>query len=175
MSKSIILYKSKYGTTRKYAQWLSEALGCDLNDIRKAQIGDLAQYDTIIIGGGVYAGSIAGISFLHKHIKALSGKNIIVFAVGVTGQDQDNIKNLKQRNLRDLNVPLFYLQGALSINKLSFLDRTLCKIIQRAIAKKALENREPLEEALIQAGDGFDKTDKAQLEPIISYISNIDS
>ena len=124
---------------------------------------------------GFTPGNIAGISFLHKHINALVNKKLVVFAVGATGYDRDNITSLRMRNLRDLDIPLFYLQGALDMDKLSFLDRTLCKVIRRIIAKKAPYDREAWENALLQMKSGCDWTDKAQLEPIIRYVKNIDS
>lgn len=35
MKKGIILYKSKYGSTKKYAEWLAEECGFDLTGLRK--------------------------------------------------------------------------------------------------------------------------------------------
>lgn len=31
--KNLVLYKSKYGNTKQYAQWLSEELNWDLRDL----------------------------------------------------------------------------------------------------------------------------------------------
>jgi len=36
MEKIVIMYQSKYGATKKYAQWLSEELGCDLMETKNA-------------------------------------------------------------------------------------------------------------------------------------------
>ena len=35
MEKVIVVYKSKYGSTKKYAQWLAEDLSCDLVENKK--------------------------------------------------------------------------------------------------------------------------------------------
>ena len=56
--KGIILYQSKYGATQKYAQWLSEETGFPCIETKRAQISDVRQYDTIILGGGIYASEI---------------------------------------------------------------------------------------------------------------------
>ncbi len=32
MSKIVVVYKSKYGTTKRYAEWISKSLSCDLFD-----------------------------------------------------------------------------------------------------------------------------------------------
>ena len=66
MNKGIILYQSKYGATKKYAQWLQESTGYDCMETKSATVKQLKEYDTIILGGGVYASGIAGLSFLKK-------------------------------------------------------------------------------------------------------------
>ena len=48
----IILYKSKYVATRKYAEWLSERTGFSHIEIDKSDIGMISGYDVIILGGG---------------------------------------------------------------------------------------------------------------------------
>ena len=64
----IIIYKSKYGSTRKYAEWLKEATGFVMAEAGKIKIGEVAKYDTIIYGGGIFAGGITGISFIKKNV-----------------------------------------------------------------------------------------------------------
>ena len=60
----VILYQSKYGTTKKYANWLSKETRFPCMETRTADIHEIAKYDTIILGGGLYASGIAGLSFL---------------------------------------------------------------------------------------------------------------
>ena len=67
----VILYQSKYGATKKYADWLSEETGFPCIETRKADIHEIAKYDTIILGGGLYASGIAGFSFLKKNISGI--------------------------------------------------------------------------------------------------------
>ena len=57
--RGIILYQSKYGATKKYAAWLSEATGFPIQGINAAKASDLRQYDLLIVGGGIYASGIA--------------------------------------------------------------------------------------------------------------------
>lgn len=55
--KTVVIYKSRYGHTEKYAKWLSEKLNADLL-FEASQIKglDFSRYDNIIYGGGLYAG-----------------------------------------------------------------------------------------------------------------------
>lgn len=33
--KTIVIYKSKYGSTKKYAEWIADALNCTAVDAKK--------------------------------------------------------------------------------------------------------------------------------------------
>lgn len=55
MSKIVVIYQSKYGATKKYAEWLAEELLCDLIETKKATIEQIEKYDVVILGGGIYA------------------------------------------------------------------------------------------------------------------------
>ena len=53
MGKGIIVYQSKYGATKKYAEWLREATGFDMAETPKADGRTIEQYDRIILTGVV--------------------------------------------------------------------------------------------------------------------------
>ena len=59
----IILYQSKYGATKRYAEWLSKETGFDRIETKTAKIEELKNYDTIILGGGIYASALRGCRF----------------------------------------------------------------------------------------------------------------
>ena len=82
-----MVYKSKTGYTEKYAQKIAEKLSADLykeSDIKGAK---LKEYDTIIYGGGLYAGIINGIKIIKKNFEDIKEKNIIFFSTGVSAED----------------------------------------------------------------------------------------
>lgn len=173
MRKGIILYQSKYGATKRYADWLTELTGFDLIETKKAKASDLGKYDVIILGGGVYASGILGFSFLKKNVKLFSGKKIAVFAVGASPYDEKAIEQIRQLHFKDTleSVPLFYCRGAWDEEKMKFGDRTLCKMLQKAVAKQDPETFEPWQMALMSAvGQKCDWTNKKYLEPLINFI-----
>lgn len=174
MTKGIILYQSKYGATKKYAEWLQEATQFDCMETRKADIKNVKDYDVIILGGGVYAAGIAGLSFLKKNMQYLKGKKIAVFCVGASPYDEKAFTEVREHNLKDelKELPCFYCRGAWDEDAMHFLDRTLCKMLQNAVANKDPENCEPWEKALLSAvGQKCDWTDRKYLEPILEYIT----
>ncbi len=176
MKNTIILYQSKYGATKKYAKWLSEALSCDLIETKKAEIEKIVQYDTIILGGGIYATGIAGISFLVKNYEQLKSKNVLVFAVGASPFDEKALKELRQKNLKNelSHLPLFYCRGIWNEDDMSWKDRTMCNMLKKMVSKKDPGLYESWEAALMQAiGSKADWTDKEYLKPIFRYLNDL--
>ena len=169
----VILYQSKYGATKRYADWLSEETMFPCIETRTADIHEIAKYDTIILGGGLYASGIAGLSFLKKNISKLTGKRIIVFCCGASPYDESALQQIREHNLKDnlSDIPLFYCRGAWDMDAMSFKDRTLCSLLRKAVAKKDPADYEIWEKALMAAGDHkCDWTDKKYIEPIIECI-----
>jgi len=58
--KTLIVYATKYGTTSECASMLSEKLQGDaaVYDLSKGSHIDFSNYDTIVVGGAIYAGSL---------------------------------------------------------------------------------------------------------------------
>ena len=84
---TIVVYKSKYGSTKTYAEWIKEELNCDIADAKSVSIDDLLKYDNIIYGGGLYAEIINGVHLLTKNFDKLKDKKIAIFTTGITPLD----------------------------------------------------------------------------------------
>lgn len=175
MKKGIILYQSKYGATKKYVDWLMESTNFDCIETSKANVEELQQYELIILCGGIYASGIAGLQFIRKNINKLNDKKILVFCVGASPYDETAFNEVKSRNLREdlKEIPLFYGRGAWNEESMTFKDKTLCKMLQKAIAKKDPSTYEPWMKALMSAvGKKCDWTDKKYLKPLLEYIKH---
>lgn len=171
--KGIVIYRSKYGATKRYADWLAEETGFDCRDVRRTDIEDVKKYDVVVFGGGIYAARIGGLSFLKKHLRELAGKKILVFCVGASPYDPDAFAGIRVHAMKDelADIPLFYCRGAWNMSILSPVDRSLCKMLQKSVAKKDPSERAVWEQALMEAGsDVCDWTNKACLEPILAAI-----
>lgn len=169
----VILYQSKYGATKKYAWWLSEETGFPIVETKKAKIEDIRKYDTIILGGGVYASGVAGLSFLKKNIDALQAQKIIVFFVGASPHDENDFQAVVRHNMKDShrNIPCFYCRGAFDMDKMTVVDRSLCRMLQKSVAKKKPEDLENWEKALMEAeNEPRDWTDREYLQPILQML-----
>ena len=171
--KGIILYTSKYGATKRYADWIAEETGFDCVETKKAKIEDVRKYDIIILGGGIYASGIAGLSFLKKNIEQLQGKKVLVFCDGASPYEEEEFQQIVAHNMKDglKDIPCFYCRGGWDMDAMGFVDRNLCKILRKAVAKKNPEDYEIWEKALMEAGDEkCDWTDKAYIAPVLEAV-----
>lgn len=66
--KSLIVYGSEYGTTKRYAEKFAEMT--DIPVVSYENTGELTEYDTVIHFGGLYAG---GVKELKHTVRKLGG------------------------------------------------------------------------------------------------------
>ncbi len=173
---AIVIYKSKYGSTRAYAEWIAEALSCKAVDVKQLKIGDLEAYNTIIYGGGLYAEVIAGVSLITKNIERLKDKKLIVFSTGITPLDcrdyYDKLvleKNFKGDCLEYIKV--FNFLGKMVLSELSLPHRTAIRALKKLMSGK--ENPTEMEKLLIELCDADgDFTDKNAITDLVAYAKN---
>ena len=172
--KGIVIYKSKYGASKKYAEWISEATGFPCVTTKEADINEVTKCDVIIIGGGIYASGIACVSYLKKNIGKLKGKKIIVFTCGASPYDEKSVNEIIKRNMKDdlEGIPVYYCRGSFDMKEMSFADRTLCGMLRKSLAKKDPKEMEVWERALMEATDNeaHDWTDKSYIESVLAAL-----
>lgn len=163
--KTIIVYKSKTNFTRRYAVWLSDALDCLCISQKEATVEALKHYDTIIFGGGIYAGKINGIDFLLKNMSVFKDKNLAVFATGCTPAAAVNVDKLAADNLKEFTkIPFFYMNSGLAYEQMSGTDRFLMKCL--ALGMKISGNKKTLE----VINHSHDNSEKSNIEPMVEFI-----
>jgi len=174
MGKGIIIYQSKYGATKKYVDWLIEETKFDCIKTLNAKIKNVEKYNTIILCGRIYASGIAGVTFFRKNYNVLKNKKLAIFCVGASPFEEQAFKEVKKHNLREdlKSIPVFYGRGAWDEDNMTFKDKTLCKMLQKVIAKKDPNTYEPWMKALMRAvGKKCDWTDRKYLKPLLDYIN----
>lgn len=122
MKKSIIIYGSQYGTTKRYADRFSEITGIETVSYQESK--DIDRYDRIIFMGALYVGSVLG---LKKTISKMSPKQeLVIVTVGLVDPiDPENIDyirhSIKERIPADLydETRIFHLRGAIDYSQLS--------------------------------------------------------
>lgn len=142
----LVIYKSKYGATERYAKWIAEELGCEAIPAKEAKLKRIRDYDMLIFGGGLYAGTIGGISKLTGRFEDLKKKHLMVFTCGLTEPgDNGYYTYLITRNFTEVmrkRIHFFFFPGAIDKDKLSWLDKKLMTAVMKSQAKKDPEHAE---------------------------------
>ena len=173
MSKTAVVFRSKYGASKEYSLLLGESLAAEVIENEGLTSHLVDEFDTIILVGGVYAGKITGIEFLKKYIGDFSSKRLAVFAVGASPMSIEMLDSLKKKNLKGRleAIPLFYGRGAFDESALSFMDKNLLSVARKAAEKTKPEKRNDLDKILLETTESVSWVDESFLSPLISFIS----
>ena len=127
-NKVAVIYKSKYGATKRYAGWIALKLDADLYELSDISKNDLKEYDRIIYGGPLYMGKIKGIKFITNNYEYIKDKKVSLFIVGMKGFDENYINSTLLNNIDENiinNINVFYFRGKINYKELSIKDRIL--------------------------------------------------
>jgi menaquinone-dependent protoporphyrinogen oxidase len=129
---TIVIYMSKHGCAEKAARIIAEHLpGKDASIIDlKTKAGiDLERYDTVIIGGSIYLGSLQkGLrKFCDKNLPALLTKKIGLFICCMNQDDaaRKHYESVFDESLRSRAVAAGIFGGELDFEKLSLIEKSV--------------------------------------------------
>lgn len=173
MNNVVVLYKTIYGNAKQYAEWIADDLHADLLNLDRITLSDLNQYDTIVIGGGIYAGKIKAISFLTKNYNALASKNIVVFATGISDpEDNKMLDTLVKKNLTPQmkeSVKLFFLPSGINFKGLTIGHRIMMSMLKKGLENKA-EKTEQDKLILGSYGSKIDFSNKQNIKALTLHV-----
>lgn len=175
---AIVLYKSKYGSSRQYALWLAKALQCKALDVADANLSQMQSSDIIIYAGGLYAGSVSGFKQINKQLDKLQNKKIILCMVGMTNPAESEKYNQVYAN----NVPEQYrsivkpfaLRGDQLFSKMSRLHRLLMNAPKSAVQKIPEEQRTEDDRAFLENfGQDVRFAKQENIQGIVEYVKGL--
>ena len=177
MSKVLVMYYSKYGSAKNYAQWIATELGADIYPVNKVPANNFDNYDAIILGSSLYAGSISGIDIIIKNYEQIKTKKLILFTCGIADYSKpENINTINARLNKEIppdimqNFKVFYLRGGMNYKKLSLKHKIMMWLLKKMIERKKEEElAEDDKELLKTYGEELDFMDKSSITGIIDY------
>ncbi len=171
--KAVVVYKSKSGFVRNYAEWISEALSADIFDASEVTVDRLAAYDTIVYGGGLYVSGINGVKIITKNLDKLKGKKLVVFASGASPFREEDMKNVIKSNFTEEQLKLirfFYMRGGFNYDRLTPVDKVLMllkKWLMRGKKKQTADER-----GMLTAYDKpLDFTKRENISELVAYVN----
>jgi len=165
--KGAIIYKTKYGATKQYADWLGTELNLPIVKCDDLAEGQLKQYDFLLIGTSVYIGKFLIAKWLKRHVKDLNKKKIFLFIVAGTSVEETETRS---KIVID-NVPqeikpyceIYFLKGKAIHKELFFMDKLLLKVA-------AIFEKDPIKKRVYF--EDMNGVKKGNLLPIVSAVKN---
>lgn len=174
--KTIIIYTSQTGFTKKYAEWIAQDTAGELMTLKEAEKKPdtfFASFDTIIYGGWIMAGTIKKSKWFTDRIGKWKSKRLVLFGVGASpASDKKEIEEMFQNVLTAEQleyVQTYYCQGGVNYDRMSLSSKLLLKALASSLKKK--ESRTEKEESMLEIlSENKDCSDKAFIDPIVSYL-----
>jgi menaquinone-dependent protoporphyrinogen IX oxidase len=177
-NKIAVIYRTKYGSAKQYGEWIAGEISCDLLDGSKVKVNTLANYDTIVYIGSLYAVGILGFPLIKDNFVQLRDKKVIVATVGATPPYPEAIEHVRNSNFTDEmkeKVHYFHLRGAFDYKKLNLADKLLMTLLKLKIQKKKSDERSSDEIGMLASyRRPTDWTNKKSIAPILECINNSD-
>lgn len=180
MNKSVVIYESKYGSTRRYAQWIAEELDCPLFQRKDFHAKNFANYEVVIYGGGLYAGRVSGINLITQNWDSLAGKKVILFTCGIADPaESSSISHIKDSLAKVLpperleHIRVFHLRGGIDYSRLSLLHRAMMSMLRKALLKKDADSLSREDKLLLETyGTFVDFTEYNSILPLTEYAAS---
>lgn len=172
--KTIVIYNSQTGFTKRYAQWIAKETGADCLALHEAKKQDLDKYEAIIFGSWACAGGISKLSWFKSNIKRWTGKKLIAFFVGGSPIESPEIgpaikRNFKESELKRVNV--FYCPGGFNYKKMSAFSKFMMKMFIKMLKARKNKTKEDMEMIKMISGS-YDISDRKYIEPILKCLGN---
>lgn len=172
----LITYGSKYGTTKRYAEKLSEKTGLPSKNAK--DLKSLEGYDHIIHFGGLYAGGVLGLPHILKLLSTTPKTSLTIITVGLSDPNDDsNTKNIRasiEKQLPPSLLPppaIHHLRGGIDYSRLSPIHRLMMHLLYSQLKKTPPESRNADTRGLLETyGTTIDFTDFHKLKELTNLI-----
>lgn len=139
--KTLIVYATKHGSSKKCAEILADKLmgKVDLCNIIHGKAPELSQYDKVIIGGSIYAGTIAKelSNFCKNNIQALKGKKLGLYICCMNDKEADKqLRNVFSEELINQSSVSKSFGGEFKFKEMNFFERLITKMVSKSLAKE---------------------------------------
>jgi len=171
----IVIFNSKTGFTKRYAEWIAEELACDTLPYKDFTSDAVSGKDVVIFGTRIHAGIVEHLNKIKTYFNNPAKQKFIVFATGGTPNEAESvINNIWVNNLSESErktIPHFYMQSGLNYEKMGFIDKKLMKMAAWFMGKK--KNKNDHEAGHAQAiQKSYDVAKKERIFPLVCYVKD---
>lgn len=173
MSRIAIIYRSKYGATKQYAEWIAKALNAELLEKSSVKPEDLSKYNIIVYGGGLYASGISGIELVTKN----PCQNLVIFTVGLANPETTDYTKILNKNLPvelRSKVKVFHLRGGIDYGEIGPVHRGMMALMKKmAIGNKTTQQLSDEERTFVDTyGKKVNFINQEAILPLVNYVKD---
>lgn len=173
--RTLVIYISQTGFTRKYAEWLSKRMDADILTIQEAKKKSMeyfGEYDAIVYGGWAMAGSVVDSKWFLQKSAEWKDKRMAIFCVGASPEENPDVEESLNRLLTDEQktyMKAFYCQGGIDYSRM----KTPSKLAMKALVSVLKNKKDASEKEKDMANmidHSYDISDEKYLDPIVRYL-----
>ena len=164
--KVLVAYQSRYGSTKQYAEWIQERFQAAIIDLNQ-NIPNYSDYDIIVLGSYLHAGSIQIAKHLVQNWELIKEKEVILFTCSAMPTDNSRIKKIYEKDLPQEireKTKCFPLCGKIIHEYLNLMDKILMFV------GTAIEKDSEMKKGMKTDYDGLKQEN---LIPLYGYISEL--
>ncbi len=170
--KTLVVYTSQTGFTKKYAQWMAEKMEADLFDLKDIQNADSSfdEYESIVYAGWLMAGKVVKSNWFLEKAKGWKGKKLALVAVGASPNESPDVEVELKNMLIDEQrayIKAFYCQGGLDYDKMNLASKLAMKAFAGSLKKSKDEKQREMGSYVDHS---YDISDIKFIEPIVAYL-----
>ena len=173
--KTLVIYTSQTGFTKRYAEWISEELDADiyeLKDVKKKTNDFFETYEAIIYAGWCMAGMVVKVKWFFERAAYWKNKKLSIVAVGASPNDNPEVDEFLNNLLTDEQRPFikaFYCQGGINYDKMKFSSRTAMKMFANSLKKNKNSSEDDRKKGEM-ISKSYDISDKRFINPVVDYV-----
>ena len=176
MKDIAVVYATKYGHTKQYAEWMKEEAGADIFAAASFTPTKALEYKAVVFAGGVYGDKILIMDWLKKNLGQVNVNKMIIAAVSWYCNDSEEAKaRLIAENYPEQFknvVPLIVINSGIDKKKTSVMDKAQLLAAQSSINKHDVRTADDINALAIIKGYS-DSTSKDNLKGLIAAVQNI--
>lgn len=176
----LVAYRSIYGHSRSYAEWLSEDLAAELVDLAHQPHPDLSSRRVTVFVLPIYGGGFLGA----KEMAKLAGgaPSVSVVAVTVGASDPTNAANLAAYGKSaEASLPKamlarmqwFHLRGGLDYPRMKWYHRAIMWLVTQKAKQDARKGDAEAQEMADSFGKVVDFRDRTAIAPVVEYVRTL--
>ena len=163
--RTLIIYKSKYGSTKQYAQWIHDEIESDIVSVNDKKKLNFDEYDNIIFASYFYVYLVAIAPFIIRNWKKIKDKRIVLITTSGTPPDDAVMEGRYKLSFpkRIANsMTYFPLDGRIDRGKIKIFDKF-------SLMMGVVIERDPAIKKRMRVG--FDGVRKENIIPVIESIN----